>query len=136
MRVWVRVLVLELVRVCASASASASSSAEWVKGCVKSDVNMTSTSGIRASGSGSSEYVKRIVLKDKTSYDLWRTKITAILDAEDSLEIVNGTEIEPREIAEVQDDQNVSTNIAEVEKIHVEIKDWRKRSKKAASLIT
>ena len=52
------------------------------------------------------------------------------------MEIVNGTEIEPREIAEVQDDQNVSTNIAEVEKIHVEIKDWRKRSKKAASLIT
>ena len=100
------------------------------------DVSMMSSSGIRASGSGSSEYVKKIVLKDKASYGPWRTKITAILDAEDCLEIVNGTEIEPPEIAEAQDADNAPANSAEVEKRHVEIKDWRKRSKKAASLLT
>ena len=84
---------------------------------------MMSSSGIRASGSGSSEFVKKIVLKDKESYAPWRTKITAILDAEDCLEIVNGTEIEPHEIAEVQDADNAPANSAEVEKRHVEIKD-------------
>ena len=52
---------------------------------------MAFTSGIRASGSGSSEYTKKIVLKDSVTYGPWRTKLTAILDAEDSLEIVNGT---------------------------------------------
>ena len=48
---------------------------------------MAFTSGIRASGSGS-EYTKKIVLKDSATYGPWRTKLTAILDAEDSLEIV------------------------------------------------
>ena len=47
------------------------------------DVNMAFTSGIRASGSGSSEYVKKTVLKDASSYGPWRTKLTAILDAEE-----------------------------------------------------
>ena len=70
------------------------------------DVNMASTSGIRASGSGSSEYVKEIVLKDASSYGPWRTKLTAILDAKDCLEIVNGVEMEPTEIAEVLDAAN------------------------------
>ena len=97
---------------------------------------MASTIGIRASGSGSSEYTKKIVLKDSITYGPWRTKLTAILDAEDSLEIVNGTELEPVEIAEVLNADNTSANSAEVEKRHAEIKDWRKRSKKAASLIT
>ena len=97
---------------------------------------MAFTSGIRAHGSGPSEYIKKIVLKDATSYGPWRTKLTAILDAEDCLEIVNGTELEPPEIAEVQDDESVPTNVAEIEKRHAEIKEWRKRSKKAASLIT
>ena len=86
------------------------------------DVNMMSTSGIRTSGSGSSEHVKKIVLKDKASYGPWRTKITAILDGEDCLEIVNGTKIEPPEIAEVQDADNALANSAEVEKRHVEIR--------------
>ena len=67
---------------------------------------MTSTSGIRASGSGSSGYTKKIVLKDSITYGPWRTKLTAILDAEDSLEIVNGTELEPVEIAEVLNADN------------------------------
>ena len=50
------------------------------------DVNMASSSGIRASGSGSSEYVKKMVFKDAASYGPWRTKLTALLDAEDCLE--------------------------------------------------
>ena len=97
---------------------------------------MASTSGIRASGSGSSEYMKKIVLKDAASYGPWRTKLTAILDAEDCLEIVNGTEMEPAEIAEVLNPDNTAANTFEVDKRQAEIKDWRKRSKKAASLIT
>ena len=77
---------------------------------------MTSTSGMRASGSGSSEYTKKIVLKDSVTYGPWRTKLTAILDAEDSLEIVNGTKPEPVEIAEVLNADNTSANSAEVKK--------------------
>ena len=96
---------------------------------------MASTSGIRASGSGS-EYTKKIVLKDSATYGPWRTKLTAILDAEDSLEIVNGTELEPVEIAEVLNPDGVAANTVVVDKRQAEIKDWRKRSKKAASLIT
>ena len=65
-----------------------------------------------------------------------KTKLTSILDAEDCLEIITGTELEPAEIAEVEDDDNNPVNSAEVEKRRVEIKDWRKRFKKAASLIT
>ena len=76
------------------------------------------------------------MLKDSITYGPWRTKLTAILDAKDSLEIVNGTELEPVEIAEVLNADNTSANSAKVEKRHAEIKDWRKRSKKAASLIT
>ena len=44
--------------------------------------------------------------------------------------------MEPTEIAEVLDAANNPVNTAEVEKRHLEIKEWRKRSKKAASLIT
>ena len=97
---------------------------------------MSLTSGIRASGSGSSDYVKRISLKDSQSFGPWRTKITAILNAEDCMEIVNATEVEPAEIAEVLNTDGTSQNSEEVEKRHVEIKDWRKRANKAASLIT
>ena len=97
---------------------------------------MASTSGIKASGSGSSEYTKKLVLKASVTYGPWRTKLTAILDAEDSLEIVNGTELEPVEIAEVLNPNNTSANSSEVDKRQAEIKDWRNRSKKAASLIT
>ena len=87
------------------------------------DVNMASTSGIRASGSGSSEYVKKRVLKGASSYGPWRTKLISILDAEDCLEIVNGTKMEPPEIAEVLDAANDPVNTAEVEKRHLEIKE-------------
>ena len=49
---------------------------------------MAFTIGIKASGSGTSEYMKKIVLKDTASYGPWRTKLTSILDAEDCMEIV------------------------------------------------
>ena len=80
--------------------------------------------------------MKKMVLKDAASYGPWRTKLTAILDAEDCLEIVNGTELEPAEIAEVLNPDNTAPNSVEVDKRQAQIKDWRKRSEKAASLIT
>ena len=52
------------------------------------------------------------------------------------MEIVTGTELEPVEIAEVLNPDNTSANSAEVDKRQAEINDWRKRSKRAASLIT
>ena len=88
---------------------------------------MASTSGIRASGS---EYVKKIILKDAASYGPWRAKITSILDAEDCWEIIEGGEVEPDRVA-LRDD-----NKEEVEKRLAEIKDFKKRTKKAASVIT
>ena len=99
---------------------------------------MASHSGIRASGSGTGGYVKRIVLKDAASYGPWRAKLTSILDAEECWEIVNGTELELDEIATVEDDsdEELPDNRSEVIAREIEIKDWKKRSKKAASLIT
>ena len=63
-------------------------------------------SGIRASGSGTREYIKKIVLKDAASYGPWKAKLTSILDVEDCWEIVNGTELELDEIATVEDDSD------------------------------
>ena len=63
---------------------------------------MASHSGIRASDSGTGEYIKKIVLKDAASYGPWKAKLTSILDAEDCWDIVNGTEQEPHEIATVE----------------------------------
>ena len=77
---------------------------------------MASTSGIRAFCSGTSEFMKKIILKDAASFGPWRTKLTALLDAEDCMEIVNGTELEPAEIAEVLNADNTSANSAEVDK--------------------
>ena len=91
---------------------------------------MASTSDIRASGSGSSEYVKKIILKDAASYGPWKAKITSILDVEDCWEIIEGTKHEPLPLA-LQDD-----NKEECDKRRTEIRDFKKRSKKTASLIT
>ena len=100
---------------------------------------MSSHSGIRASNSGSSEFARKIVLKDAASYGPWKAKITSILDAEDVWEIVNGSEVEPDELPEVADeadDAAVDDNNAAVVIRQAEIKAFRKRAKKAASLIT
>ena len=42
-------------------------------------MSSASTSGIRASGGGSGEYVKRTVLKDAAGYGPWKAKLTSIL---------------------------------------------------------
>ena len=62
-----------------------------------------STSGIKTFGSDSSNHMKKIVIKDATSYGPWKAKITSILDAGDVREIVNGTEAEPYGFQEVAD---------------------------------
>ena len=46
------------------------------------------------------------MLKDAASYGPWRAKLTSILDVEECWEIVNGTELEPGEIATVEDDSD------------------------------
>ena len=78
------------------------------------------------------------MLKDAASYGPWRAKLTSILDAEECWEIVNGTELEPDEIATVEDDSDddLPDNRSKVVAHEIEIKDWKKRSKKAASLTT
>lgn len=60
---------------------------------------MASTSGVRVTGLGSREHIKKIILKDAASYGPWKAKPTSILDVEDYWEIVNDTEAEPRRIA-------------------------------------
>ena len=89
---------------------------------------MASHSGIGASGSGSSEYLKKIVLKDIASCGSWKAKITSILDDEEVWEIVNGIEVEPDELSEVEDEADDvanDVNNAAVEKRQVEIKAFR-----------
>ena len=65
---------------------------------------MASTSGIRATGSGSGDYVKKIILKDAATYGPWKAKLTSILDAEDCWDIVNGARVEPGTVAYVEAD--------------------------------
>ena len=91
--------------------------------------SIASHSGIRASGSGTREYVKKIVLTDAPCYGPWRAKLTSILDAKECSEIVNGTEQEPNETAIVEDncDDDLPDNRSEVVACQIEIKDWRKR---------
>ena len=86
-------------------------------------------SGIRASGSGTGEFAKKIVLKDAASYGPWKAKLTSILDAEYCWEIVNGIELEPDEIDTVEDDSDddLPDNRSKVVAREIEIKDWRKR---------
>ena len=81
-----------------------------------------SSSGIRASGSGSGDYVKKILLKDVASYGPWKVKLTSILDVEDCWEIVNGTEVEPTRIAIVNDADDAPENKVEVDIRLAEIK--------------
>ena len=107
------------------------------------DVIMASHSGIRARDSDH-EYSRKPVLKDAESYGAWRVKMETILDADDCWEIVQGTEVEPNDLAQVvvQVDGAAVENVptpAEVLAIAArrkEIKDFKRRYKKATSLIT
>ena len=94
---------------------------------------MSYHSGFRASSSGSSEFAKKIVLKDASSYGPWKAKITSILDAEDVWEIVNGAEVEPTELPEVDDgadDEVVENNNAAVVVRQAEIKAFSKNERR------
>lgn len=69
---------------------------------------MAFTRGIRANTSW--DFVKRIVLKETTSYSLWREKLTSILDAKDCSEIVSRIETEPVQITIANDANNALVN--------------------------
>ena len=75
--------------------------------------------------------MKKIVLKDSAIYGPCKAKLASIIDAEDCLEIVKGTKAEPRRVA-LYDDLGED----EVDKRLLEIMDFKKRSKKAASIFT
>ena len=96
---------------------------------------MASHSSIKASDSGFGECVKKIALKDCARYGPLKAKPTFILDEKDCSEIVNGTELEPNKIDVVVDLDHSLDHMEENDKRQLEIKDFRKRSKKVASLI-
>ena len=64
------------------------------------DVIMASHSGIRARDSDHGEYGRKPILKDADGYGAWRVKMEIILDADDCCEIVQGTEVEPIDLAQ------------------------------------
>lgn len=107
---------------------------------------MASQSGIRASSSDRDDRPRKPILKNAAVYIGWATKMESILDGEDCWDIVMGTEIEPNELGWVvnpgEEDEAPGVQVApgvqaaaEVVRT-AEIKDWKKRYKKAASLIT
>ena len=82
------------------------------------------------------EFVRKMMLRDAADYGTWRAELKNILVAEDCWHIVNGTELEPDEIGTVVDlDEREENKTEEINSRQVEIKDWRKRWKKAAMLI-
>ena len=102
---------------------------------------MASTSGIRANGSDRGEFTRKPILKDAAGYSAWSTKMETILDADDCWDIVMGTELEPNDLAVVVDEgqEGEPSAVADVAKEAIrtlEIKDWKRRFKKAASVIT
>ena len=103
---------------------------------------MASSSGIRARDYDREESsTRKPILRDATGYISWATKIETILDAEDCWEIVQGTEHEPIELGWVVNDVEgegvpSASDVAREAAQKVEIKDFRRRFKKATTLIT
>ena len=101
---------------------------------------MSTSSGIRARDSDLSDSKKGPVLKYAAVYVSWATKMEAILDGEDCWDILKGTESELGEIGWVIDPgeeaQAPGVQIAAEAARAQEIKDWKRRFKQAASLIT
>ena len=111
------------------------------------EATMASHSGIRARDSDHGEYSRKPILKNVEGYGAWSAKMETILDADDCWEIVQGTEAEPVDLAPVVEEGeeadeavvNPPPTAAEVLLIAArrkEIKDYKRRYKKAASLIT
>ena len=101
---------------------------------------MAYTSGIRASSSDRGDYTRKPILKDAAGYVTWSTKMESILDPDDCWDIVMGIELEPNELGWVvnEGEEGAAVAIADVAKETVrslEIKDWKRRYKKAASVI-
>ena len=101
---------------------------------------MASTSDIRASSSNRADYSRKPILKNAAGYVAWATKMELILDGEDCWDIVAGTELESGELEWVVDpgeEEQAPGVQAAAEAAHaLDIKDWKKRYKKAAQLIT
>lgn len=70
-------------------------------------VCIASHSGIRASESGTGDFIENIVLKDVATYGPWNAKITSIIDVEDLWELVNVFEEEPKDIDTVEDNSDI-----------------------------
>ena len=96
---------------------------------------MASNTGIRVSITDRGDYARKPVLKDAAVYVAWATNLETILDGEDCWDIVVGTEQEPNELGWVFDPSEEEQAPAEAARAP-EIKDWKKRFKRAASLIT
>ena len=99
---------------------------------------MSSHSSIKASSSDR-EHTRKPVLKDAAGYGAWETKTSTILDAEECWDIVIEAELEPQSLYYSNDDDDGVDDVpspADIATRVVEIKDWRRRFKKAASLIT
>ena len=106
---------------------------------------MASHSGIRARDFDRGEYSRKPIIKDAAGYGAWKVKTETILDANDCWEIVQGTQLEPLDLAQVidfdaegaaVDNPRTAADVIAITARREEIKDWRRRFKKAASLIT
>lgn len=109
-------------------------------------ITMSSHSGIRARDSDHGEFSRKPILKNAEGYGAWRVKMETILDADDCWEIVQGTEVEPIDLilaigevnleGEVIENPPSAAEVLAIEARKKEIKDFKKRYKKATSLIT
>ena len=72
---------------------------------------------------------------DKVTFQAWRSKASATLDDAECLEICKGTETIPTEVTARYDDEHWPTNEAEMEQYTLDVRCFRKRSKKAVMLL-
>ena len=72
---------------------------------------------------------------DKVTFQAWRSKASATLDDAECLEICKGTKIIPNEVTTIFDDEHWITNEAKMEQYTLDVKSFRKSSKKAVMLL-
>ena len=72
---------------------------------------------------------------EKVPFQAWRSKASAILDDADCLEICKGTELEPEEVFARYDDEHWPLNEPEMDQYSVDLKSFRKITKKAVMLL-
>ena len=98
------------------------------------EATMSLTSGIRA-GSEEGSYTRRISLTGAENYGAWKAKLKTILNAEDCLQIVHGVETCPDEVLAIEDGVDGVMNQVAMNTNVADLRDFGKRSRKAASLI-